>query len=74
MEIAVMKRANLDTQNLLTTNTTPVQTMNNQSVKKARSHNPTCAHAHTQRHILAPREPLNLGVYLRVCALYQGRT
>jgi hypothetical protein len=29
MEIAAMKRANLDTQNLLTTKTTPVQTMNN---------------------------------------------
>jgi hypothetical protein len=29
MEIAAMKRANLDTQNLLTTNTTPSQTMNN---------------------------------------------
>jgi hypothetical protein len=27
-EIAAMKRANLDTHNLLTTNTTPVQTMN----------------------------------------------
>jgi hypothetical protein len=28
MEIAAMKRANLDTHNLLTTNTTPAQTMN----------------------------------------------
>jgi hypothetical protein len=28
MEIAGMKRANLDTQNILTTKTTPVQTMN----------------------------------------------
>jgi hypothetical protein len=28
MEIAAMKRANLDTQNILTTKTTPVQTMN----------------------------------------------
>jgi hypothetical protein len=28
MEIAAMKRANLDTQNLLTTNKTPAQTMN----------------------------------------------
>jgi hypothetical protein len=28
MEIAAMKRANLDTQNLLTTKTTPDQTMN----------------------------------------------
>jgi hypothetical protein len=28
MEMAPMKRANLDTQNLLTTNTTPTQTMN----------------------------------------------
>jgi hypothetical protein len=28
MEIASMKRANMDTQNLLTTNTTPAQTMN----------------------------------------------
>jgi hypothetical protein len=28
MEIAVMKRANLDTHNILTTNTTPSQTMN----------------------------------------------
>jgi hypothetical protein len=28
MEIVSMKRANLDTQNLLTTKTTPVQTMN----------------------------------------------
>jgi hypothetical protein len=28
MEIAAMKRANLDTQNILTTNTTPTQTMN----------------------------------------------
>jgi hypothetical protein len=29
MEIAAMKRANLDTHNILTTNTTPAQTMNN---------------------------------------------
>jgi hypothetical protein len=28
MEIAAMKRANLDTQNILTTKTTPAQTMN----------------------------------------------
>jgi hypothetical protein len=28
MEIAAMKRANLDTQNLLTTKTTPAQTTN----------------------------------------------
>jgi hypothetical protein len=28
MEIAAMKRANMDTQNLLTTNRTPTQTMN----------------------------------------------
>jgi hypothetical protein len=28
MEIAAMKRANLDTQNMLTTKTTPTQTMN----------------------------------------------
>jgi hypothetical protein len=30
MEIAAMKRANLDTQNMITTNTTPAQTMNDQ--------------------------------------------
>jgi hypothetical protein len=36
--------------------------------------NPTCVRAHTQRHIQAPREPLNLGVCLRMCALSQGRT
>jgi hypothetical protein len=29
MEIVAMKRANLDTQNMLTTKTTPAQTMNN---------------------------------------------
>jgi hypothetical protein len=40
----------------------------------ARSRNPTCVRAHTQRHIQDPREPLNLGVFLRVCALSQGRT
>jgi hypothetical protein len=28
MKIAAMKRANLDTQNILTTKTTPAQTMN----------------------------------------------
>jgi hypothetical protein len=28
MEIAAMKRSNLDTQHMLTTNTTPAQTMN----------------------------------------------
>jgi hypothetical protein len=40
----------------------------------ARSRNPTCAHAHTQRHIQAPRDPLNLVVCLRVCDMSQGRT
>jgi hypothetical protein len=30
--------------------------------------------AHTQRHIKSPREPLSLGVCLRVCALSQDRT
>jgi hypothetical protein len=40
----------------------------------ARSRNPGCARTHTQRHIHAPREPLNVRVCLRVCALSQDRT
>jgi hypothetical protein len=40
----------------------------------SRSRNPTRVRAHTQRHIQAPREPLNLGVCLRVCDLSQYRT
>jgi hypothetical protein len=31
-------------------------------VNYSRSRNPTCVRAHIQRHIQAPREPLNLGV------------
>jgi hypothetical protein len=38
------------------------------------SRNPTRVRANTQRHIQAPREPLNAGVCLRVCALSQDRT
>jgi hypothetical protein len=43
-------------------------------VRLRRSCKPSCACAHTQRHIQAPREPLNLGVCSPVCALSQGRT
>jgi hypothetical protein len=32
MEIAAMKRANMDTQNLLTTKTAPIQTMNDHRI------------------------------------------
>jgi hypothetical protein len=77
MEIAATKRANLDTQNLLTKNTTPAQTMIDQInclLNYTRSRNPSCARAHMQRQIQAPGEPLNLGVCSRVCALSQDRT
>jgi hypothetical protein len=40
----------------------------------SRSRNPGRARTHTQRQIQAPREPLNLGVFSRVCDLYQDRT
>jgi hypothetical protein len=40
----------------------------------SRSCNPTRIRAHMQRHIQASREPLNLGVCMRVCALSQDRT
>jgi hypothetical protein len=40
----------------------------------SRSRNPTRVRAHTQRHIQAPREPLNSRVCWRVCTLSQDRT
>jgi hypothetical protein len=42
-------------------------------LKYSHSRNPTRVRAHTQRHIQAPREPLNLGGCLRVCALSKDR-
>jgi hypothetical protein len=46
----------------------------NMLLNYSRSCNPTRVHSHTQRHIQAPIDPLNLGVCLHVCALSQGRT
>jgi hypothetical protein len=56
MEIAAMKRANLDTQNILTTKTTPAQTMNDNrttahfnAMTKLQKHSST-EHRRTGRH------------------------